>query len=134
MVKYPVIVFLLVACSGRTEPGATDAAAPDGSAACSNKIRFAQALGCANDGSVEFCLPTTRQDVLDGLDLLVTVTCGAGRGRADCVSPQQVLCFYPTTTPAVCVDELAMTDAAYADMCELAALEQVDKIVPTIFE
>jgi hypothetical protein len=67
-------------------------------------------------------------------DLLVTVTCAAGAGRAGCVSPQQVLCFYPITAPAVCVDKLAMTDAAYADMCELAALEQVDAIVPTIFE
>lgn len=114
-----------------------DATFPDAPAGCAGELQFTQATGCANDGSVEFCIPAGNAALITQLQAISpSITCAAGGGRAMCnASPNLLLCFYPTTFPDQCVtDHGAMTDDVFTDMCQIAALPEVTMIVHTIFE
>ncbi|MDQ3365859.1 MAG: hypothetical protein M3680_10570 [Myxococcota bacterium] len=141
-----VVLVVIAGCAGRSateSPGAPDAPpAPDATLArCASgdtaEIKFTQADACGNDGSVEFCVPDDDPAVLSTLSTISsTISCAPGGGRARCLAtPGLLLCSYPTAVPTECVTPHgAMTDAAWADMCAIAALPQVTAIVPTIYE
>ncbi len=101
-----------------------------------DKIAFSQIQGCANDGSVEFCLPAGDQTLRQRVLLIDSgIACQPGGGRAACNTMTEVLCFLPTTGPATCVTPRgAMTDAAWRKVCQIAAFPEVRRVVPTIFE
>jgi hypothetical protein len=97
------------------------------------KLAFTQASGCANDGSVEFCLPPTL--VAAAQTINPAITCAPGSGRAMCDPAVELLCFFPTVDASVCVaSHGALTDAAWAELCKLSSLPEVRQIVPTFFE
>jgi hypothetical protein len=98
------------------------------------KIRFTQDTGCQNDGSVEFCLPAHDRAALDLVRALVPeVHCMQARGRAGCDLDREMLCMVETAE--LCVEiHGAMTDAGWALINELAALDAVREIVPTWYE
>ena len=95
------------------------------------ELTFTQAQGCANDGSVEFCIPTTLERAIELL--APTVTCAAGGGRAGCDPKTQLLCLFPTDA-STCTSGGALTDDAWATLCGLTMLPDVTEIVPTFFE
>ncbi len=110
---------------------------PDAPAGCAGELAFTQATGCANDGSVEFCIPANNAALITQLETISpSITCAAGGGRAMCnASPNLLLCFYPTAFPDQCTTAHgAMTDAVFTDMCQIAALPEVTMIVHTILE
>ena len=101
------------------------------------EIMFTQATGCANDGSVEFCIPDGDAALIAQLEAQeMAISCAAGGGRAGCLgSPNLLLCFYPTSFPQQCeAMHGAMTDDTWQDMCAIAALPEIAAIVPTILE
>jgi hypothetical protein len=101
------------------------------------EIMFTQATGCANDGSVEFCIPDGNAALIAQLQALEKdLSCAPGGGRAGCLAtPNLLLCFYPTSFPQQCAAiHGAMTDDTWQDMCAIAALPEVTAIVPTILE
>mgnify|MGYP006890127221 FL=1 len=63
-----------------------------------------------------------------------SVTCGPGRGRAGCDSTSQDLCFFPTDASTCAAPHGALTDAAWTQHCQIAALPSVPQIVHTFFE
>jgi len=115
-------------------PATTDAPA----GACPTaEIMFTQATGCANDGSVEFCIPDGNAALIAQLKALEKdISCGPGGGRAGCLAtPNLLLCFYPTSFPQQCeAMHGAMTDDTWQDMCAIATLPEVTAIVHTILE
>ena len=128
--------------AGRDLWGPPDLPATDGAAradlagACpTGKIAFTQADGCSNDGSNEFCIP--KGDVATLMEvkrIASAVSCGPGRGRAGCDPTRQDLCFFPTD-PSTCTSPHgALTDAAWAQHCQIASLPSVPRIVHTFFE
>lgn len=101
------------------------------------KIKFTQATGCGNDGSVEFCIPDGNAALVAELEAIEPmISCAAGGGRAGCNDPTGLLlCFYPTRFPDQCTtDHGAMTDDVWADMCAIVAKPEITEIVHTIFE
>ena len=116
---------------------ATDgAASSDQAGACpTGKIAFTQAAGCSNDGSNEFCIPKgDAATFMEVKRIAATVSCGPGRGRAGCDPARQDLCFFPTD-PSTCTRPHGpLTDAAWAQHCQLATLPAVPQIVHTFFE
>ena len=101
------------------------------------EIMFTQATGCANDGSVEFCIPDGDAALIAQLEAHeVAISCAPGGGRAGCfASPNLLLCSYPTGFPQQCeAMHGAMTDDTWQDMCAIAALPEVTAIVHTILE
>ena len=139
-----MVAVVAFGCSSRTigtrpETGAQPDTPPE--LRCStgheDKIMFSFAQSCANDGSVEFCIPDGDPQLRSALAAISPmITCAPGGGRARCHrSPGLLLCSYPTTYPAQCTTPHgSMTADAWSDMCEIAALPQVTEIVPTIFE
>lgn len=139
---------VLAACGGRPAPAADAPVGPDAlrgpdaalgacTAAAAAKLAFTQATGCSNDGSVEFCAPDGDAGVAAALAAISpTITCAPGGGRARCLdAPGQLLCFYPTAVPDQCVAQHgALTDAAWADVCAIAALPAITAIVATFYE
>jgi hypothetical protein len=98
-----------------------------------DKILFTQADGCTNDGAVEFCIPAANAQLRTAIETIsADMVCAPGGGRARCLaSPGLLLCTYPTAYPAQCVaSDGAMTDAVWADMCEIAAQPPIVEIVP----
>jgi hypothetical protein len=101
------------------------------------KIRFDEARGCSNDGSVEFCIPDDDVALRAGLAAInPDITCAPGNGLAGCAQTTgKLLCFYPTRFPDQCLsDHGAMTIETWADMCEIANQSAIAEIVPTILE
>ncbi len=100
----------------------------------SEKIRFTQDTGCLNDGSVEFCLPAHDDAALIAVrEIVPGVRCMQARGRAGCDLDREILCMVETS--GLCVEAYgAMTDAGWALVCEVAALDAVREIVPTWYE
>jgi hypothetical protein len=136
-----IVVLVVAGCAehGMTPPGGVPDAGdsetcPNGN---SDKIRFEQATGCQNDGSVEFCIPDNDAALRAELTAIApAITCMVGGGRANCLrSPGLLLCFYPTQVPEQCVAQNgAMTAGAWADMCAIAAQPAIVEIVPTFAE
>lgn len=117
-------------------PEAGDAAALPASSSCpTSKLRFTQATGCRNDGSVEFCLPSGDAAAVAKVSAIAPrVRSGLGRGRAGCAVLTETLYFFPTEE-AECVERHgAMKDTAWEELCRIAALPEVREIVPTWFE
>ena len=116
---------------------ATDgAASADQAGACpTGKIAFTQAAGGINDGSNEFCLPKGDAATLRVVKRIAsTISCGPGRGRAGCDPTRQDLCFFPSE-PSTCTSPHGpLTDAAWAQHCQIATLPAVPQIVYTFFE
>jgi hypothetical protein len=104
------------------------------------KLAFTKQTGCENDGSVEFCIPNDDASVLSAIrDIASSVRCAPGGGRARCASMSELLCSYPTESYATeahtCqVPQGELTDSAWAELCQIAALPQVRQIVPTWYE
>jgi hypothetical protein len=117
--------------------GSADAASMVCATGHTDKLAFTYETSCGNDGGVEFCIPandTATHDVVTAVSS--AITCNAGGGRAMCnATPGLLLCTYPTSYPGQCITQYgAMTAKVWADMCQLAALPQITKIVPTILE
>lgn len=102
-----------------------------------DKIKFDYPSSCANDGSVEFCIPDNNAAVMNAVTAISsTITCEPGGGRANCnASPGLLLCTYPTAYPGQCVSMYgAMTVDVWSNMCALAAMPDIIEIVRTILE
>ena len=138
-----IAIVLLCACSHHsTGSPQADAAQPDAVAASTcttgspTKITFTRELGCGNDGSVEFCIPSNDAGVVSRVTAVSsTITCAPGGGRAMCNDPALLLCTYPTAFPGQCeADHGAMTSEVWAQMCSLSAFDEIHAIVPTIVD
>jgi hypothetical protein len=139
------LVIFAVGCGDHASSTAIDASL-DASAdapqlTCStghtDKIKFDYPSSCANDGSVEFCIPANNPSVASSVTAISsTITCAPGGGRANCLaSPGLLLCTYPTAYPGQCVSMYgAMTVDVWSNMCALAALPDIAEIVRTILE
>ncbi len=139
---------LVLGCSPRVNPqpvGLTAPVAdgvrekPQGAPECPNghreKIKFERATSCSNDGSVEFCLSDSSAAKARIAAISPTITCSPGGGQAQCRAPGLLLCSYPTRHVGQCTTmQSPMTDALWSDMCKLAALSDVNEIVPTWYE
>jgi hypothetical protein len=97
-----------------------------------DKMTFTQANGCANDGSVEFCVPPVIEHAL--MLIAPTVHCAVGVGRAGCDPGSQLLCSFPTDATTCTAPHGGLTDAAWDTLCGVSMLPDVERIVPTIFE
>jgi hypothetical protein len=139
--------FALQACAvDRADPSEASASAvvsPNVPNACpTEEIAFTKETGCQNDGSVEFCIPRGDDAVLASVTKIAPeVRCAGAGGRAGCNPATQVLCFFGTSEVAFPASEPkcvsahgALTDKAWDQVCKLAALDQVTKVVPTRFE
>lgn len=117
-------------------PGGGHAEQPSSADECpTERLRFTQATGCLNDGSVEFCLPVGDDALLaQVLAIAPTVRSAGGAGRAGCAAPTEQLYFLPTTGADCVAHHGAMTDRTWERVCRLAALPQIREIVPTWFE
>jgi hypothetical protein len=132
---------MLVACKEDGAMHTGDATVDTVPIVCStgdlSKVKFTQADGCFNDGSVEFCIPMGDATVMSAVSTVSeSITCAPGGGRAMCTG-SELLCFYPTVIRVECPIEHgvrtgAMTDAVWQDMCDLSAISQIDEIVRTI--
>lgn len=123
--------------SGPADLLTTDGAArADQAGSCPvGKIAFAQDTGCSNDGSNEFCIPKGDSATLMEVKRIASsISCGPGRGRAGCDPARQDLCFFPTDTGTCTSSPGALTDAAWAQHCQIASLPTVPQIVHTFFE
>jgi hypothetical protein len=120
--------------------GAPDGGVDSGTVApgCrTDKIEFTQQTGCANDGSVEFCLPAPDAAALaEVLAIDATIFCEWGSsGRVGCNTLTEQLCLLPVDCPAYNAPvPPTMADASWKTVCELAALDVVARIAPTRYE
>ena len=145
MGRFVVSLVVLAACGNdhaATHVDAPAASTPDAaSRVCASghtdKLEFTYESSCGNDGGVEFCIPANDATTLAAVTAVSsTITCNAGGGRAMCsATPGLLLCSYPTLYPGQCTTQYGrMTDKVWADMCQLAALPQITRIVQTILE
>lgn len=110
-----------------------DCVRADQCAGCrTDKLAFTQATGCANDGSVELCVPPVMEHALKLL--APTITCVVGTGRAGCDPATELLCSFPTDASTCVATHGALTDAAWDTLCGISMLPDVTRIVPTILE
>jgi hypothetical protein len=101
------------------------------------KIKFTREQSCANDGSVEWCIPDNDAQLVTTLaGISSTISCAPGGGRAGCFTPSgRLLCSYPTSYPDQCSSSGGeMKPEVWDDICQVAALPQITEIVPTIFD
>lgn len=141
------LAWLLGACAQPSPPppGAADlashtqdlaAALDDLAPACrGDKMTFTQKDGCQNDGSVEFCVPAADAGLLAAVQRIApSLRCNRGGGRARCDLNAELLCLFPTGEAECVARHGALKDAAWTQLCQIAALPQVRQIVPTWFE
>jgi hypothetical protein len=118
-----------------SRPPDLDAAADLAQACRDDKMAFTQQDGCRNDGSVEFCAPAADAELLAAVQRIAPqARCARGGGRARCDLDAELLCFFPTGEAECLARHGALKDAAWAQLCQLAALPQIRRIVPTWFE
>ena len=144
MVRMVLVVGVIAGCNHGAvtaidaSPASIDAPTPDPPGCKTDKLHFTRDTGCANDGSVEFCIPDNNSQLRSALAMIEpAIGCAPGGGRANCsASPGLLLCTYHTSVPGQCrmADHGAMTDAAWADMCAIAAFAAITEIVPTFAE
>ena len=130
----------LLAC-GTSRTGTPAVAAPDtaaarGTADCpTHKLAFTRETGCQNDGAVEFCVPKDAAAVHAEVKRIApSVSAMASRGRAGCDTATETLFLYPTHEAVCTAHHGALTDTAWNELCQLAALPEVRRIVPTWYE
>ncbi|HEY5952602.1 MAG TPA: hypothetical protein VIV40_44185 [Kofleriaceae bacterium] len=101
-----------------------------------DKIKFARAESCSNDGGVEWCIPDNDTQLLSVLTAISpTITCSAGGGHAGCYTGGLLLCTYPTSYPDQCLTAYGeMKPEVWDDICEVAAQPQINEIVPRILD
>jgi hypothetical protein len=127
-------------CSDGADPGWPIHGQELASRLCNNlcatyKMSFPRENGCLNDGSVEFCIPASDAALRDALsDIDADITCSTQVGRANCNTTYQLLCMYPTGLDECQSEHGALNDAAYADLCAIAAFQDIVAIVPTWYE
>jgi hypothetical protein len=97
-----------------------------------SKMSFTQSEGCANDGSVEFCIPPALQHAVDAI--APGTQCAPGGGRAGCDPRTQLLCQFATDEAACTSPGGALTDEAWDTLCAISMLPDVVELVPTFFE
>lgn len=107
-----------------------------GTAGCpTHKLAFTRETGCQNDGAVEFCVPKDASAVHAEVKRIApSVSAMASRGRAGCDTATQTLFLYPIHEAACTSRHGALTDAAWNELCRLAALPEIRRIVPTWYE
>lgn len=102
------------------------------------KLLFTQADGCRNDGSVEFCVAKADAALQTQVKRIApSVRTGRSRGRVGCEPEKEVIYFFPTPghDTAVCTGRHgALTDRAWRQLRELAALEGIRRIAATWYE
>ncbi len=135
------VVLIAAACSHTVAPTGSTVDAPiivdTAVTGCKlAKIAFTQAQGCANDGSVEFCIPNNASAVAAVTAIAADTSCAAGGGRAGCLAtPNLLLCSKPTMFPAHCdATHGALSASTWATLCQIAELPMVTQIVATILE
>ncbi len=97
-----------------------------------DKMRFTQAAGCDNDGSVEFCIPPVLEHAIAAI--APTATCAPGGGRARCDRESQLLCSFPTGAAECATPHGALTDPAWDTLCGITMLPDVVEIVHTVID
>lgn len=127
--------------SGPASPSPSPAPADDeqsgpSPAQCpTNKLAFTKDDGCRNDGSVEFCLPADDDALLQRVRAIApTIEANPSSGRAGCDVPAETLYFFPTGEAECTERHGALRDAAWDQLCRIAALPEVTRIVPTWYE
>ncbi len=134
-----LLITCLSSCTSAppSTPGEGHAEEPfPAAASCpSEKLAFTRDTGCVNDGSVEFCLPTGDEALLARVrDIAPTIQAGSSRGRAGCDVPAETLYLFPTGDAECVAHHGALSDAAWDQVCRIAALPEVRAIVPTWYE
>jgi len=131
-----LVVSLSICASPPGEASIESPASPAPAASCPTaELAFTQANGCLNDGSVEFCLPKGDEALLARVRKIApTIRAGASRGRAGCDVPAETLYFFPTGEAECVARHGALVDSAWEKLCRLAALPEIQKIVPTWYE
>ncbi|WP_437818317.1 hypothetical protein [Sorangium sp. So ce1078] len=115
--------------------GHVEGPAPVAASCPTQKIAFTRDTGCVNDGSVEFCLPTGDEALLARVrDIAPAIQAGSSRGRARCDVPAETLYLFPTGDAECVARHGALEDAAWDQVCRIAALPEVREIVPTWYE
>jgi|SRR6185503_21218054 len=123
-------------CGPRAQPDLPEGSDATAAASCpTSKLRFTQEIGCLNDGSVEFCLPSGDAPAIAEVKAIAPgVYSGAGRGRAGCDTLAETLYFFPAGEAECVARHGAMKDWAWEEVCRIAALPEVREIVPTWLE
>jgi len=100
------------------------------------EVSFTQGEGCQNDGSVEFCISADDPDLVGELrEIAPTIeVVGAFTGRAGCDRDTELLLFYPTTGEDCTELYGGLVDAAWLEVCALAAHPSVTRVVATWYE
>jgi hypothetical protein len=135
LIGFLLIVLVLAGCNRLPHLDSVNAPERTPPPPCpTHRIRFTQETGCQNDGSVEFCLAAGDLVALESVRALAQdVRCMRAGGRARCDLDTEVLCMVETR--GLCVTHHgALTDAGWALVCDLAALDAVREIVPTWYE
>jgi hypothetical protein len=126
------------ACAGAPPPPESESDNGDGAAAAcpESEISFSREEGCLNDGSVELCLPADADEALARARIIAPeITCTQGsRGRAQCDPHTQRLCLVPLASADCVAPHGALTEHAWLRVCALAAMPEVEQVVPTFYE
>lgn len=137
-----VVGFFAGACSGSTSihpsPERDSAGSEDAvEHSCkTQKIRFTQQTGCANDGSFEFCLPvgdSVAKEKILKIDRSISCELGPG-GRAECHRESQQLCTFRIPVGQCTNWKSPLPEEVWKIVCQLAELEAVPMIVHTVLE
>jgi hypothetical protein len=102
------------------------------------KFPFTRETGCQNDGSVEFCVAKADLALQAKVRRIApSVRTGTSRGRVGCEPKREILYFFPTPghDPAVCSGRHgALTERAWGQLLELAALSGISRFAQTRYE
>lgn len=115
--------------------GVVEGPPPPAPSCPTQKLAFTRDTGCVNDGSLEFCLPSGDAALLARVrGIAPTIRAGSSGGRARCDVPAETLYFFPTGDAECTARHGALEDAAWDQVCRIAALPEVREIVPTWYE
>lgn len=98
------------------------------------KFAFTRETACRNDGSVEFCVPKDPGVEARVRQLAPAVEVNGGGGRAGCELETETLHFFPTPEERCSARHGALNEDAWNELCAVAALPEIRRVVPTWFE
>lgn len=98
------------------------------------KLAFTRETSCRNDGSVEFCVPKDARVEARLRELAPTVERHEGGGRAGCDRVTQTLYLFPTPPERCDARHGALKDDAWRELCAIADVPEIERVVPTWFE